>query len=210
MTAPVRAAWLVAPVLAAGLVHVIVLKSGVLSRIATPLDGGRTLGGRRLLGPSKTWRGLLLMPPLTALAAGLEVALARRLPRGLTPFPGRRLKPWLLGGVLGLGYCAGELPNSFVKRRLGIPAGGSVKRLSWLQYTIDQTDSVVGCLVALRLVYRPRRIELLLAAGLGTGAHIAVDRLMSSIGLRPGSGQNPSQVAPSRLSTGGSGRLSRP
>ena len=94
------------------------------------------------------------------------------------------MKPWLLGAMLGLGYCAGELPNSFVKRRLGIPAGGSAERLPWLQYAVDQADSVVGCLVALRLVYRAPPTELLLAAALGTGAHVAVDRLMSSIGLR--------------------------
>jgi hypothetical protein len=179
-----RAGWLVAPVLAAGLVHVVVLKTGALSRLATPLDGGRTLGGGPLLGSSKTWRGVLLMPTLTALAASLAVALARRLPPELSPFPGRRVRPWLLGTVLGLGYCVGELPNSFVKRRLGIPPGGSAGRLGWLQYTVDQTDSVVGCLVALRLVYRPRRVELGLAALLGAGAHIAVDLLMRSIGLR--------------------------
>ena len=137
-----------------------------------------------MLGPSKTWRGVVIMPAATALAASLAEALARRLPPELSPFPGRRVKPWLLGAMLGLGYCAGELPNSFVKRRLGIPAGGSAERLPWLQYAVDQADSVVGCLVALRLVYRAPPTELLLAAALGTGAHVAVDRLMSSIGLR--------------------------
>ena len=184
MIATVRAGWLVAPVLAAGLLHVVVLKTGSLSRLATPLDGGRRLNGRPLLGPSKTWRGLVLMPALTALAASLAVLLARPLPPELRPFPGRRVGPWLLGTMLGLGYCAGELPNSFVKRRLGIPAGGSAPRLAGLQYLIDQTDSVAGCLVALRLVYRPRRVELALAAVLGSGAHVAVDLLMRSIGLR--------------------------
>lgn len=188
MTAAARAAWLVAPVLAAGLVHVVVLKTGALGRLAAPLDGGRTLAGRPLLGPSKTWRGLVLMPVVTAVAAGGAVAMARRLPPELSPFPGRRVKPWVLGAMLGLGYCAGELPNSFVKRRLGIPAGGSAGRLAWLQYIVDQTDSVAGCLVGLRLVYRPRPVELVLAAALGAGAHIAVDRLMSSIGLRRAAG----------------------
>ena len=112
------------------------------------------------------------------------VGLGRRLPPDRSPFPGRRVNPWLLGAVLGLGYCAGELPNSFVKRRLGIPPGGSGRRLRWLQYLIDQTDSVAGCLVALRLVYRAGPADLALAAGMGAGAHIAVDRLMASIGLR--------------------------
>ena len=124
------------------------------------------------------------MPAVTALAASLTVALARRLAPDFSPFPDRRVRPWLLGTVLGLGYCAGELPNSFAKRRLGIPPGSSARRLRWLQYTVDQTDSVVGCLVALRLVYRPRRAELVLAAVIGAGAHVLVDLLMRSIGLR--------------------------
>ena len=67
MTGLVRAAWLVAPVLAAGLVHVVVLKSGTLGRLAQPLDGGRRLAGRPMLGPSKTWRGVVIMPAATAL-----------------------------------------------------------------------------------------------------------------------------------------------
>jgi CDP-diglyceride synthetase len=184
MTAAVRAAWLVAPVLAAGLVHVAVLKTGTLGRLATPIDGGRMLRGRPLVGPSKTWRGFVLMPVLAALGASLAVALGGRLRPELSPFPGRRVRPWLLGAVLGLGYCAGELPNSFVKRRLGIPPGASARRLAWLQYGIDQTDSVAGCLIALRLVYHPRPVDLALAAALGSAVHVAVDRLMSSIGLR--------------------------
>ena len=184
MIAVVRAAWMVAPVLAAGLGHVAVLKTGALGRLAAPLDGGRTLFGRPLLGPGKTWRGVVLMPVLTAIAATLAVSLGRRLPPEVSPFPGRRVPAWVLGGLLGLGYCAGEIPNSFVKRRLGISAGRSARRLSWLQYGIDQTDSVVGCLLALRLVYRARPVELVLAAALGTGAHVAVDGLMTAIGLR--------------------------
>jgi hypothetical protein len=184
MTAVVRAAWLVAPVLAAGLVHVAVLKTGALGRLATPIDGGRMLHGRPLLGPTKTWRGVVLMPVTAALATSLAVALGRRLPPDLAPFPGRRVEPWMLGAVLGLGYCAGELPNSFVKRRLGIPPGASASRLAGLQYTIDQTDSVAGCLIALRLVCRARPVDLALAAALGSGVHLAVDRLMHSIGLR--------------------------
>ena len=184
MTVTARASWMVAPVLAAGLIHVVVLKTGALRRLAVPLDGGRTLCGRPLLGPGKTWRGVVLMPAATALATAVTVGLGRRLPPDRAPFPGCRVNPWLLGAVLGLGYCAGELPNSFAKRRLGIPPGGRGRRLRWLQYVVDQTDSVAGCLVALRLVYRAGPADLALAAGMGAGAHIAVDRLMASIGLR--------------------------
>jgi CDP-archaeol synthase len=174
----------VAPVLAAGLVHVAVLKTGALAALAVPLDGGRTLRERPLLGSRKTWRGLLVMPAATALATSLQARLAGRLRPRLAPLDGCGGRPWLLGAVLGLGYCAAELPNSFVKRQLGVPAGGTAARLGWLQYAVDQADSVAGCLLALRLVCRRPAGELAAAAALGTAAHVAVDRLMHAIGLR--------------------------
>jgi CDP-archaeol synthase len=191
----VRAVWLVAPVLAAGLVHVAVLKTGALSAMAVPLDGGRTLRERPLLGARKTWRGLLLMPAATALATSLQARLAGRLSPRATRWvgasPGCGPRPWLVGAVLGFGYCAAELPNSFVKRQLGVPAGGSAARLRWLQYAVDQADSVAGCMLALRLVCRRPAGELAAAAALGTGAHVAVERLMHAVGLRAAASPSP-------------------
>jgi hypothetical protein len=182
-------------VLAAGLVHVAVLRSDALSRLAVPLDGGRTFRGQPLLGSRKTWRGVVLMPVAAACAMSLQARLGRRLPARLSPFAGCTPPPWLVGAALGLGYCAAELPNSFVKRRLGVPAGGGAGRLGWLQYLVDQADSVAGCLLALRLVCRVRPADLALAAVLGTAAHVAVDRLMHAIGLR-GRGSRPPAGSP--------------
>jgi hypothetical protein len=53
-----------------------------------------------------------------------------------------------------------------------------------LQYVVDQTDSVAGCLLALRAVYQLRPLEAVLATISGTCIHMAVDRLMSLLGLR--------------------------
>jgi len=70
---------------------------------ARPLDGGwRLADGRRLLGDSKTWRGVLLAP----LATGAGAALLG-LPVGI-------------GVVVGIGSMLGDLLSSFVKRRLGL------------------------------------------------------------------------------------------
>ncbi len=79
---------------------------------ARPLDLGLTLGdGRPLLGPHKTWRGLvacLLGGALGALALGLT---------------------WGLGLLVGLGAALGDLLASFAKRRLGLTSGTSVPLL---------------------------------------------------------------------------------
>lgn len=74
---------------------------------ARPLDGGRLLAdGRRVLGDSKTWRGVLLAP----LATGASAALVG-LPAGV-------------GVVVGGAAMLGDLLSSFVKRRLGVPSSG--------------------------------------------------------------------------------------
>ena len=118
-----QALWLALPVIAGGVIHVAGLRMGVFPRLArVPLDGGVTLRGRKLFGENKTLRGVVLMTGATmffawlqALAAG-QVAWAREL--NLVEFA--RLHPLAWGALLGLGYIAGELPNSLVKRQLNI------------------------------------------------------------------------------------------
>jgi CDP-diglyceride synthetase len=68
-----------------------------------PVDGGRVLAdGHRLLGDSKTWRGLVLAP----LACGV----------------GAVLLDWsaTVGVVIGAAAMLGDLLSSFIKRRLGM------------------------------------------------------------------------------------------
>lgn len=74
---------------------------------ARPLDGGRLLAdGRRLLGDSKTWRGVWLAPLATGASAMLlELSAA-------------------IGVVVGAAAMLGDLLSSFVKRRLGVPSSG--------------------------------------------------------------------------------------
>jgi CDP-2,3-bis-(O-geranylgeranyl)-sn-glycerol synthase len=70
-----------------------------------PIDGNlQCPDGRRLLGPSKTIRGLVIAVLATAAVAGLF---------GLE---------WQTGLVVGSAAMAGDICSSFVKRRLGLPA----------------------------------------------------------------------------------------
>lgn len=76
---------------------------------ARPLDGGWTLAdGRSLLGPSKTWRGLVL-----ALLGTAFGAIVLGLPAGL-------------GLTVGVGAMVGDLATSFLKRRLGLAPSASL------------------------------------------------------------------------------------
>src|ERR1700716_3162945 len=152
-----RVAWIVTPVLVAGLGQVVVLKTRLLAGLAVPIDRGLQWRGKPVFGPRKTWRGVIIMTTLSALVAGGQAMAARHSARlrALSPFDYGRTNPWLLGFTLGLGYCLAELPNSFVKRRLDIAPAGTTDKWAWLQYPVDQADSVAGCIAALRFFCKP-------------------------------------------------------
>lgn len=103
-----------------------------------PIDAGRTLGGRRLLGAGKTWRGLLggattgvgLAVALNALNPAARAVLDVALP----VFPVAALLSLPLGAMVG------DIAASFLKRRTGRNRGEPVP-------VMDQLDFVVGAVV---------------------------------------------------------------
>lgn len=150
------AVFLVVTFAAAGVLHVLWMASPISARFAAPLDGGRKLRGRRMLGDNKTWRGFVVLVPGCAVAfltlAALRPALPPWLAQGVwdLPAPGY----FALGLWAGLGFMAGELPNSFLKRRLGIAPGAAPAR-GWQRpffACADRVDSILGMLVALAVV----------------------------------------------------------
>lgn len=85
----------------------ILLRKALQARYDWPVDGGsRYFDGRPLLGPSKTWRGVVAALPATACAAW-----AMGLPPGL-------------GVSMGGAAMLGDLCSSFLKRRLGVSSSG--------------------------------------------------------------------------------------
>ena len=175
-----RAAWLTAPILTAGLIHVAVITLDVAPVLARPIDNGRRWRGRPLLGANKTWRGFVVMPAATAITIAAQQAFAKRSARLAALAPLRRGAPpaWIAGAICGAAYVVAELPNSFVKRRLGIAPGTSARRARVAQYVIDQLDSVVGCAIAIRMLYRIEAADAAASALLGAACHTAVERSM--------------------------------
>src|SRR5438094_5942326 len=118
--------WLALPVILGGAVHVAVIKLDWLGALARlPLDGGATFRGHRLLGAHKTVRGAVTMVGATTMFALAQASLFHRYgwahAASLVDFD--RVHPVLWGVALSGGYIVGELPNSFVKRRLAVPPG---------------------------------------------------------------------------------------
>ena len=136
----------------APLLHAPVLRWDLLPALTHPLDGGRTWRGRRLLGDNKTWRGALCM------TAGVVVATVLLWQwnwwRDQLPDAVRASSPVLVGLLVGLGTVAGELPNSFLKRRLDIAPGARRRSPGGVALAVlDQGDLVLGIWVLLAPVW---------------------------------------------------------
>jgi CDP-2,3-bis-(O-geranylgeranyl)-sn-glycerol synthase len=128
------------------------LYSKAAERFGIPIDGGRLFRGQRIFGDNKTWRGFVVMVPAT----GFGFLLLGSLCRGGPPNALWPIALWqygLLGCWAGLGFMAGELPNSFLKRQLKV-APGQTPTQPWakaLCFLLDQVDSVVGALLAVSI-----------------------------------------------------------
>ena len=150
----VLAVFLVAAVVPAGFAQSLWLASPAARAFAWPLDAGLTLRGRRLFGVNKTIKGFVVMVPATALSFGaLAAALGLSSERSLGLWAVGPVAYVGLGLLAGLGFMAGELPNSFIKRQLGVAPGQAAEGVGagWLFALLDRVDSVIGLLLALSL-----------------------------------------------------------
>ena len=136
-------------------------------RFDRPIDGHRTFRGRQILGANKTARGFVVMVPATGLAfmcVGTWLTAA-----GRAVWPYGPVGYVVLGLVAGLGFMAGELPNSFLKRQLDIAPGAAAPGTIAGPFfrALDRVDSLLGMLVALAAVapVRPLTMAIILVVG---------------------------------------------
>lgn len=171
----------------AGIVQTIFYKHPVSQLFAVALDGGRCWRGRRLFGDNKTWKGVVVLIPMTTLCFGAAGALAHLWPafgQGLWALTPQR---WLiLGFVAALGYVLGELPNSMLKRQLDIEPGHTAthpigKRL---QVIWDQFDSLLMGLLFIALMVPTNWIFHLTCVVIGATVHWLFNVLFVLLGLK--------------------------
>jgi hypothetical protein len=97
----------------------------------------------------------------------------------------RGRSPLAYGGLLGAGVVLGELPNSFLKRQLGIAPGS--RRSSPLGAALalfDQGDFVLVSGLTLAPLWRISAAELAEAFALVCAAHTGVNAVGYAIGAR--------------------------
>jgi CDP-2,3-bis-(O-geranylgeranyl)-sn-glycerol synthase len=127
--------WLFLPAGIANAAPVLVAKIPGLKNWDTPLDMGQTWHGKRLLGPNKTWRGVICGSLLAGIFAVFQHMLWVQDPNNETLFI-----HFCLGLLLGTGALLGDAIESFFKRKKGVKSGDS-----WFPY--DQTDYIIGGLL---------------------------------------------------------------
>ena len=154
-------------------------------RFSRPIDRGATFRGARLFGEHKTLRGFVVMVPTAALSfAALAAAIGDPARAGLWPLTIAGYAG--LGACAGFGFMAGELPNSFVKRQLGIrPGEGPRHRLgAAVQFLADRLDSGLGMLLAVGAIVATPVLTWLLVLSVGPSIHWAFSVLMFHLGLK--------------------------
>ena len=179
------------PLILAGIANMAWCKSGILARTKRPIDGGRCLSdGQRIFGDNKTWKGVIgyiLFNTLFALLWGLLCGMAgwERLNFFYVLHDNTPAFNLLIGLLLGLAYSLFELPNSFLKRRLGITPGKSVSGARKVFFVfLDQADSIFGCALVVWMFYDLGALLYLLFVLVGAVTHIAMNMLLYFAGLR--------------------------
>jgi len=180
-------AYLLLPVLSGAAVHGLCMRYGWLACLARPMDAGRRFRGRPLFGASKTFRG----PVAVALGAAAAFALQGRLLHRLDAFASielvdyAQLPGWWLALLAGAAAELSELPNSFVKRRLGIEAGGTARGgLGVLFYLWDQLDLLVGFWLVFAFAVPSTPLRVVASVALVGALHPLVTLVGWALGMR--------------------------
>ncbi len=181
---------LLGPVIA-GIVNSIWCKSGMFKRLQVPMDGGRNfVDGRRIFGDNKTWKGFLgyiICNVICMVLWGLvcDVAQLEAYNMFYEKVANTPVNNLIIGLLLGIAYGVFELPNSFLKRRLGVVPGKSVSG-AWKAFFVffDQADSVFGCVLVV-CFFAPMTIGFyLLYVVVGGVTHILINMLLYACKLR--------------------------
>lgn len=179
------------PVILSGIANMAWCKSGVLESTRKPIDNGQCLpDGKRIFGENKTWKGMIGYVLFNTLFTVLWGFLCKAASwESLDFFYIRHDNTiafnLIVGVLLGLAYSLFELPNSFLKRRLGITPGKTLKGFFKVFFVfLDQADSIFGCAMVVWLFYDLGLPLYLLYVLIGAGTHIIVNVFLYLAGLR--------------------------
>ena len=179
------------PVILAGIFNMIFCKLKILKSMQVPMDGGRVLrDGNRIFGDNKTWKGFLgYLIFGTVFTVIWGFAIRNTALNSLDFFyinnENTLTFNMIVGVLLGLAYALFELPNSFVKRRLGITPGKPATGIKKAIFVfVDQADSIFGCALVVWFFYDLGILKYIGFVVVGAVTHIIFNMLLYFAHLR--------------------------
>jgi len=173
----------------AGIVNSIWCKSKC-DFLKKPIDAGKKFKGKRIFGDHKTWKGFvgyIFFNIIFAVIFGWIYDLCN-INHVSYIYQNHRnffLFNVCLGALIGLAYALFELPNSFMKRRMGIKPGKTTNDWrKWFFVFLDQADSVFGVCLVVCIFYHMSVGFYLLYVLIGAVTHIIINMLLYLVGLR--------------------------
>ncbi|MEO0373729.1 MAG: CDP-archaeol synthase [Cyanobacteria bacterium P01_A01_bin.17] len=128
--------WLLLGLFAAGILEAYLWQTSLLEWANHPIQ-------REWFGENKRWRGLLSLPLTHLLTTFCFQSLEHYGPVPETWISFTDVDTWAYGLLVGFICNLAELPNSFIKRRLQVPAGGQSGPLFFILDHIDSSTGIV-------------------------------------------------------------------
>lgn len=164
------------PVVFGGSIHMAVVRYDWLAFLKIPIN-------KTLFGQNKTLRGFVVMPLGCAIGFAFLYLIAPTNPVATT-INFNQYSVMMSGIIIGLAYVLAELPNSFVKRRLGVAPGEVPQANARLFILVDQLDSGVLCLVAYWLFWGMPLVTCLITLLMAPIIALSVKRVLFKLGLK--------------------------
>lgn len=149
------------PLIISNSLHMVVVKKQWFKELDIPVS-------TKLFGKNKTWRGFAFL----TICNGFLLYL-------LNIIWGFEIEnSFALGAIFGFAYLLFELPNSYMKRKLGVAPGGQHLRYKYLFWWIDKSDSVIGLSFVYHLLGYISAKEALLLYIISSLTHMLTSKLL--------------------------------
>lgn len=163
------------PLLVGGILHMIAVKKDFLPFLKIPIN-------RWAFGENKTLRGFIIMPLATligtALVTPIDSLLTNNDQIGFSIH-------WILFGLgLGFFYVLFELPNSFIKRRMGVAPGKTSEKNKLLFILLDHIDSGFGVGLFYYLFINANIPLIITGIIIGAIVHLITNYVLHKFGIR--------------------------
>jgi len=156
------------PLIVSNTLHMLIVKKDLFSFLSYTIS-------EDFFGANKTWRGFILVPLLNAFCMGLLFLI----------YPKFSFSPVLLcGALLGFAYVLSELPNSYIKRKMGITAGTISEKNKLLFLFMDKTDSSLGVSLLAAYLFKFSFIQVLILLLLSISTHVFFSWYLVVIGVK--------------------------